>query len=82
MRVRGVVSGVQSGDVIMHPRPDSLPWHCRGWIWCVSASEMSVQGSEMARTGSQRAHDQCVIRAMTDQLKMKKYDAKTDPFSS
>ena len=82
MRVRGVVSGVQSGDVIMHPRPDSLPWHCRGWIWCVSASDMSVQRSGMVCTEVRSAHDKRAFGATIVQLHRKSSHAEVGRFSS
>ena len=66
----------------MDQRSDLLSWHRGGWIWWVSASDMSVQKSGLVCTEVRSARDRCVFGATIVQLHREFCHAEIGSFSS
>ena len=66
----------------MDSRSDLVSWQLVGWIWWVSASDMSVQRSEMVCTEVRSARDRCVFGATIVQLHCEFCHAEIGSFSS
>ena len=82
MRVRGGASGDGSGGHIMDSRSDLSSWYSVRLMWCVSASDMSVQRSGMVSTEVRSVRDRCVFGATIVQLHREFCHPEVGRFSS